>query len=286
MSYILDALRRADAERERGRGKVPGLYTTQLPGGAADWAPAPSRPPWLAITIGIGATVLLIGGVAAWMAFSREPAPMVVTVVNPAPSSLLPPDVPTAVANPAVAAPAPVAPTPGAVLPSTAEPAAAPTKPAAKAPPAAASASGTVKPARPTAPPRPASAAPDAATAKATPAKTAPAELPARRAAASPATPPAAASAPAPASAAAAATAAKPPRVPTLAELPADIRQQLPTLAVGGAMYSPTPSNRMLILNGQLYHEGEQPAPGLTLESIQLRSAVLSFKGQRYEISY
>jgi general secretion pathway protein B len=282
MSYILDALRRADAERERGRGKVPGLYTEQLPGGAADWAPAPNRPPWLGITIGIGATVLLIGGVAAWMAFSREPAPMVVTVVNPAPSSLLPPDRPNAAVSPVV--PAPVAPTPAAVLPPTAEPAAAPTKPATKAPPAAAAASGIVKPARPSAPPRPASAAQDAATAKARPAKTAPAEPPARSATASPATPPAAASAPA--SAAAAATAAKPPRVPTLAELPADIRQQLPTLAVGGAMYSPTPSNRMLILNGQLYHEGEQPAPGLTLESIQLRSAVLSFKGQRYEISY
>jgi general secretion pathway protein B len=286
MSYILDALRRADAERERGRGKVPGLYTEQLPGGAADWAPTPSRPPWLAITVGIGATVLLIGGVAAWMAFSREPAPMAVTVVNPARTSLLPPDVPSAVANPVT--PAPVAPTPVtvptpvAVPPPTAEPAAAQTKPATKAPPAAAAASGIVKPARPTAPPRPASAAQDSATAKATPAKTAPAEPPARSATASPATPPAAASA----SAAAAAAAAKPPRVPTLAELPADIRQQLPTLAVGGAMYSPTPSNRMLILNGQLYHEGEQPAPGLTLESIQLRSAVLSFKGQRYEISY
>jgi general secretion pathway protein B len=280
MSYILDALRRADAERERERGAVPGLYTEQLPGGAADWAPTPSRPPWLAITIGIGAGVLLIGGVVAWMAFSREPAPMVVTVVNPAPSSLLPPDPPNAAVSPV--APAPVAPSPAAVLPPATEPAAAPTKPATKAPPAAAAASGTVKPARPTAPPRPASAAPDAATAKATPAKTAPAEPPARSAATSPATLPAAA----PASAAAAATAAKPPRVPTLAELPADIRQQLPTLAVGGAMYSPTPSNRMLILNGQLYHEGEQPAPGLTLESIQLRSAVLSFKGQRYEISY
>jgi len=267
MSYILDALRRADAERERERGAVPGLYSEQLPAGAADWAPTPSRPPWLAITVGIGVGVLLIGGVAAWMAFSREPAPMVVTVVNPAPSSLLPPDVPaTVVANPAP--PALPASTTAAAQPATPEPAAKPAA-VAKVAPAAASAAA-VKATRPVPPPRTAASAPPVSTAKA-----APAEPPARSTSASqaPAAP-------------AAASGAKPPRVPTLAELPADIRQQLPTLAVGGAMYSPTPSNRMLILNGQLYHEGEQPAPGLTLESIQLRSAVLSFKGQRYEISY
>lgn len=279
MSYILDALRRADAERERGRGKVPGLYTTQLPGGAADWAPTPSRPPWLAITIGIGAVVLLIGGVAAWMAFSREPAPAPVAVVamSPAPSSLPPPAVPTAVANPAP--PALPESTAAAALPSTPEPAAKPaamTKAAPTAASASAAASAAAKAIRPAPPPRIAAIAPSASAPGSKVAKAAQTEAPSRSTSAGQA----------PALASAAASTAKPPRVPTLAELPADIRQQLPTLAVGGAMYSPTPSNRMLILNGQLYHEGEQPAPGLTLESIQLRSAVLSFKGQRYEISY
>jgi general secretion pathway protein B len=268
MSYILDALRRADAERERERGEVPGLYTTQVPGGAADWAPTPRRLPWLAITIGIGAVVLLIGGMAAWMAFSREPvpAPIAAVAISPAPSSLLPPDVPAAVANPAP--PALPASTAAAALPSTPDAAAKPAA-VAKVSPTAAAASAAVKAARPVTPPRTAASAPPVSTAKAAPTE-----------------PPSRSASPAPALAPAAASAAKPPRVPTLAELPADIRQQLPTLAVGGAMYSPTPSNRMLILNGQLYHEGEQPAPGLTLESIQLRSAVLSFKGQRYEISY
>ena len=85
------------------------------------------------------------------------------------------------------------------------------------------------------------------------------------------------------------ASAAPPPAAPRLyklAELPPEIRQQLPTLSVGGAMHSENAGSRMLILGGQLYREGEQPAPGLTLERIQLRSAVFAFKGYRYEIAY
>ena len=88
-----------------------------------------------------------------------------------------------------------------------------------------------------------------------------------------------------PRSAPAAATASAPVRLYKLAELPAEIRQQLPTLSVGGAMHSENAGSRMLILSGQVYREGEQPAPGLTLERIQLRSAVLAFKGYRFEIA-
>ena len=51
-------------------------------------------------------------------------------------------------------------------------------------------------------------------------------------------------------------------------------------------MYSDNPSSRMLILNGQLVHEGATLAPGLSLEQIKLKSAVLKFKGYRYEITY
>ena len=75
-------------------------------------------------------------------------------------------------------------------------------------------------------------------------------------------------------------------RVYAVAELPAQIRSQLPTLTVGGASYSESPASRMLILNGQLYHEGDKLAPELTLQQIQLRRAVLSFRGYRYAISY
>jgi general secretion pathway protein B len=75
-------------------------------------------------------------------------------------------------------------------------------------------------------------------------------------------------------------------RVRTVAELPDDIRRQLPALAVAGATYSESPASRMLLINGQLYHEGDKLAPELTLQQIQLRRAVLSFRGYRYSVSY
>ena len=92
--------------------------------------------------------------------------------------------------------------------------------------------------------------------------------------------------APVPTATAAATAPTAEPRVYKPAELPPEIRQQLPSMTVGGAMHSENAASRMLILNGQLYREGEQLAPGLTLERIQLRSAVLVFKGWRYEIAY
>ncbi|MET0518583.1 MAG: general secretion pathway protein GspB, partial [Burkholderiaceae bacterium] len=79
---------------------------------------------------------------------------------------------------------------------------------------------------------------------------------------------------------------AAPAAVPTIAELPEALRRELPALAVGGAMYSDTPANRMLILNGQVFHEGDRVAEQLVLERIKLRGAVLVFRGQRYAISF
>ena len=55
---------------------------------------------------------------------------------------------------------------------------------------------------------------------------------------------------------------------------------------VGGAIYSETPSDRMVILNGQVFHEGDKPAADTVLEQIRLKSAILNFRGQRYEVSF
>ena len=57
-------------------------------------------------------------------------------------------------------------------------------------------------------------------------------------------------------------------------------------VVVGGAMYSQTPANRMLILNGQVFREGDKVAGQLVLEQIKLKSAVLAYKGYRYNINY
>ena len=69
-------------------------------------------------------------------------------------------------------------------------------------------------------------------------------------------------------------------------DLPAAARAQLPKLVPGGAIYSESASARMLILNGQVYHEGDKPAADTVLEQIRHRSAVLNFRGQRYEIAF
>ncbi|MCS6944870.1 MAG: general secretion pathway protein GspB [Sutterellaceae bacterium] len=78
----------------------------------------------------------------------------------------------------------------------------------------------------------------------------------------------------------------KPARILTREQLPESLRSQLPTLAVGGSMYSTNPAHRSLVLDGQLYREGEQIAPELTLERIGLKSAVFRFRGVWFEISF
>ncbi len=87
--------------------------------------------------------------------------------------------------------------------------------------------------------------------------------------------------APAPAPAAAAE-----PRVPSLNELPADVRAGLPPLAISGSVFSPTPSARMLFINGQVLREGEAVADGVLVERIGASASVLSARGQRFQIRH
>jgi general secretion pathway protein B len=69
-------------------------------------------------------------------------------------------------------------------------------------------------------------------------------------------------------------------------ELPDNIRQELPSLTLGGSMYSETQANRMLIVNGQVFHESDTLAPGVVLEQIKLKEVILTFKGYRYGVRY
>lgn len=66
MSYILDALKRADAERERG--VVPGLYARQVTTLSGKSAAPARRPIWLALVL-----VLTVGGIGAGVALWRTP---------------------------------------------------------------------------------------------------------------------------------------------------------------------------------------------------------------------
>ncbi|MDZ7811890.1 MAG: general secretion pathway protein GspB [Ideonella sp.] len=58
-------------------------------------------------------------------------------------------------------------------------------------------------------------------------------------------------------------------------------RQALAKLTWGGAMHSTDPSARMVIINDQVVREGDALGPGLVLERIEAKAAVLNLQGQR-----
>ena len=75
-------------------------------------------------------------------------------------------------------------------------------------------------------------------------------------------------------------------RVLALAELPTSVQQELPPMVVGGSMYSNAPADRMLLIDKRLLHEGEEVAPGVLLEKLQPRSAILRYKNYRFRLAY
>lgn len=223
MSYILDALKRADAERERGQ--VPGLHAH--PHGDSDAGERDGRPPRWALWAGVALGAVVLAALA-WRMGADANAPLPAPVQPPLPESLAAAVSPPA---PAPAEPTVVAPEP--IVPSYAPP--------------------------------PATALPSREGPRGPDANPAPAARPATAAA--------------PASAAAA-------RIPLLAELPAAMRGQLPALAVGGSVYSDDAASRFIMLNGEVVKEGSQPVPGLVVERIEARSAVLRFKGERFRLPF
>ena len=226
MSYILDALRRADAERQQGG--VPGLHTPASPQPAAPAAPKP----WL-LWGGAGLLLLGLGALLAW--WWARPAPVVVAVVS------------AVVAAPVVA-------------------------PAATGTPAGA----------PVLSPLPivVSAAPVLQTPVQTPLRT-PMQAPMQ--APMPTSAPAQGASPTAMAAAVQASQAQPKVVP-LQQLAAELRRELPPLALGGSVWSDNPASRFVILDGQVVREGDSVVPGLLLERIQPRAVVLRWRDMRLEI--
>lgn len=85
-----------------------------------------------------------------------------------------------------------------------------------------------------------------------------------------------------------AATVAKAPEagLPRLHELPGNIQREIPALTVGGYIYSSVPAERSLLINNRLLREGGEVAPGLVLEEMLPKEAVLAYKGHRYRVPY
>jgi len=163
MSYILDALNKADSERERKRSAVPGLqaqsdYVSDRDRGGLPWR-----------TIAIGSAVLL-AAVVAWLVLGRDE----------------PPPPPPAVAMPApVVAPMPVSPAP--VAPLQASPAPPMSVQSSPAPVTTPAPAAPVVAAAPTALPSPPAPAPAPAARVAKPVAAAPAVKQAAAAASAPA---------------------------------------------------------------------------------------------------
>ncbi len=237
MSYILDALKKAEQEREQGA--VPGLHAQQVMAADASASTTGLSP---LVWAGIG-VALTLAGVLTWHNWPQPPTP------------------PASVAEPVTVRPAD-APQVGAQAPAPAADRHTPAAPLARTepPPAHGDVAMQVDGA-PLGAGRPWPAQPALS-------------VPARAGGT-----PNAARPPAPE------TAGQPP-LPRLADLPETVRKDLPALAVGGAMHSATPSQRMLVLNGQVLHEGDSPLAGLQLEEIRLKSAVLNFRGQRFELPF
>jgi general secretion pathway protein B len=245
MSYILEALKKAQAERQLGN--APTIHAPVI--AAAPAANAVRKP----LVAGVAAGVLLAAaGLFIW---HRQPAPVQVAAVEPAASK------PAAVPAPVLHAPVVDKTAPHVALVGKADP-----------------------PARP-AVPEPAAVARPAA--------------PAVAAAAKPAAPPAARPAPAPVQVASVAPAPAPVQpaaslgpavaedaVRSLNELPEAVRRNVPKVAFGGYMYSPNPADRLVLVDNILRREGEEVAPGLVLEKLLPKGAVLNYRGSRYRVAF
>ncbi len=72
------------------------------------------------------------------------------------------------------------------------------------------------------------------------------------------------------------------PAAPLVTGLPPDA----PQLAISGGVYSANAAQRMLIVNGQVFSEGSELAPGVTLERVMPKGAVVKFRGGSYTVAY
>jgi general secretion pathway protein B len=218
MSYILEALKKAQAERQLGN--APTIHAPTLHH-AAPRLPAVKKSGVLALAIGAA----VVAG-AGWFAWSQR---------APAPVAVLTPAAPVAVA----AAPAPV----------VADPVPVPVAPAPVASPPPAVVARVEPVARP-------------------------------RKAVAPAAPAVPAAAPAPA------PAATEENIRFAKDLPQEIQQQLPRVGFGGYMYSDNAADRLVLVDKTLRHEGEEIAPGLMLEKLLPKGAVLNYRGTRYRVGF
>jgi general secretion pathway protein B len=260
MSYILDALKKADSERQHG--KTPDIYTQQMHHHELERDSAMAKNPMLWFFLAVLA--ILVGGFLYLNNLQRPAAvaPSAPTPITPAPAA-----VPSAQAAQAPATP----PTTPAIASATA-----PDAPPTVAPPSSAPAAPTSEAAAST--PEPIKLQPS--TKLSTHLKNhkkpkAVKESPKHDAS------PEKRSEPKQSAEAVTETVTK-----RLRDLPTNIQNEIPPISVGGYIYSDNKADCQLLINKLLLHEGEQVSPGLILEKMMPHSAILNYKGNRFRISY
>jgi general secretion pathway protein B len=245
MSYILEALKKAQAERQLGN--APTIHAP-APSYAAPRAGQGVQRRYLAL--GVGVVVVAAAVALLWPRLAGEPPVRLATVTPPAAVPVTAPA--TVPVTAPVATPAP----PAAVIPAPAP---------------------VVQPAPAPAP---------APLAEARPVRVKPAPAPVV---------PAASSSPQPSpqqreAATAPATVAAQPvgdeQLRTLQQLPDTLQREIPKVAFGGYIYSPTPGESLLLVDKMLRREGEEVAPGLVLERLTPKAAVMNYRGTRYRAAY
>jgi general secretion pathway protein B len=238
MSYILEALKKAQAERQLGSSPTIHAPTLQSAERTADGGRF--KAPVVLALLGMAA---VIGVLLTLVLRTSEPA---APAVAPLPPQGAVAPAPSVAAVVAASAPQPVA--------AVAAPAPAPLR-------------------EPTPLPAPVADLPPSV---------------AQLAKASASTPSSGPAAPVAASVAVVAKPAAAPEEPVmnLRDLPEPIQRSIPQVAVGGYIYSRNPADRVLLIDKVLRREGEEVAPGLTLEKLQPKEAVFNFKGYRYRVPY
>ena len=226
MSYILDALKKATADREHRQGNIPDLRTQHVRG-QPHHATAIGLGPWRKRLIAAAALLLLATSVVAIFTW-RMSSVQTLERVLPSP----PPAVDVVATQPTVFSLSKT----NAEMPTVA----------------------VMPPPLPSAPSKSADMAP-ALTSNRT-----------QRA------PPASAPLIAPSAVSSATPALQ------LSPLP----DNAPKLVVSGSTYSDNSAHRILIVNGQVFREGESPVTGIRIEKIGLKAAVLQYDEKLFLLKY
>lgn len=237
MSYILDALNKA--ERERKRGAAPALESGPI---VTSDVSTPHNPwPWIALLAVVFNAAL--AALLVWSSLQDKPG-----VAEQAPVTAVPTPPPAAATAPLNSAP--------------------PAEPA--APPQPKDPLDTLRPAQPTAPKSTIPLMTDAELQQQARSR----ELEEQAVAAQAAAPPP----PEPRDE------TPPPleTIPLQIELPPELQQALPPLRVDVHVFDDARANRFVMINLRRYREGDEIAPGLTLERVTKEGMVLIFRGERF----